>query len=196
MLNVILLLPNCVISSITQQAVLCRGRQSFLAVLEPFEYYSTSPVALHVPNYHPEYMQQVLCSLSSIRRSLFICGRRLLASLVSEHPPKQYSVVSQNGSAENMADVGEPAASVQPESTSTNAVADGEPCEDEQENEAPKEDPPPPVPACPQLRRLYGEAAFPTRELAPGVPISPFVACCWPDKAPQGIPCFCNLQLP
>lgn len=57
---------------------------------------------------------------------------------------------------------------------------------DNVENEVPKEDPPPVVPACPTLCHLYGEGAFPAKELVPSVPMSPFVASCWPEKSPKG----------
>lgn len=54
------------------------------------------------------------------------------------------------------------------------------------ENEAPKEEPPPFVPACSTLCPLYGEGAFPARELCPNMPISRFIATCWPDQPPKG----------
>ena len=58
---------------------------------------------------------------------------------------------------------------------------------DNVENEAPKEEPAPVVPACPKLCLLYGESAFPPRELASGVPVSPFIACCgWPERPAKG----------
>ena len=54
---------------------------------------------------------------------------------------------------------------------------------------AENEEPPPVVPACPKLSLLYGESAFPPRELGPGVPLSPFIACCsWPINPAKGKP--------